>query len=433
MEAVLNKTLKYTPDAELIYQQLLVTQFKFGSNNLKAINTKQINGLGLRIIKDGKIGFSSTTDLTNQTQLLENAIMSAMLGQEAKFEFPKTYLSSPVRVFDKEIEDFRLEEGVGLGNSLLEKLTLLGDGLFCKEIEINKSILITQIINTAGLEFTYQKTFFTIYVTCLLIRNNSLLWLNDYLSGCNLNKDIDSIVNKISESLNWSKNEVFTKTNKLPAIFTYKSIPTLLETIKLGVNGKLVQKGYSPFTDRLEEKIFDSRISIYDDATIDFGLNSCPVDAEGIATRKTPLIENGILKNYIFDLQTAGFLNTYSTGNGYRDFDSLPAPQCSNLIVSTGDMDFYDMIKDMKEGIVIDLVLGGGQSNVVGGEFAFNVGLGFKVENGEVVGRVKDTMVTCNIFDIFNRIRAIGSKSYTWGGVISPHFYLDEVNIAGKK
>jgi PmbA protein len=125
-------------------------------------------------------------------------------------------------------------------------------------------------------------------------------------------------------------------------------------------------------------------------------------------------------------------LNTKSTGHGYRDFDSLPAPQCSNLIVSPGDMDFYDMINDMKEGIIIDLVLGGGQSNVLSGEFAFNVGLGFKVENGQVVGRLKDTMVACNIFDIFNKIIAIGTKPYFWGGVRSPHFYIDKIDVAGK-
>ncbi|MEW6096151.1 MAG: TldD/PmbA family protein [bacterium] len=430
MEEILNKTNKYTPNAEVIHQQLTSTQSKFENNKLKCIKTKQINGLGLRIIKNGRIGFSSTT-CGQTTLLIENAINSAKFGQEAKFEFPKSHIPHQTKIFDKEVEEFSVEEGLELGNRLIEKLLHLEQGLFCKDLDINKTILKTKITNTSGLEITYQKTFFTLYVTGLLVRNNSLLWLNEYTSGCNLNKDIDSIVDRIGESLQWSRNELSAKTQKLPAIFTPKLIPTILETVELGVNGKLVQKGASPLTDRLGEKIFDEQITIYDDATVDFGPNSCPVDAEGITTQKIPLIENGILKNYIFDLQTAGFLKTNSTGNGYRDFDSLPSPQCSNLIISTGNMDFYEMIKDMKEGIIIDLVLGGGQSNVLAGEFAFNVELGFKVENGEVVGRLKDTMVACNIFDIFNRVRAIGSKAYSYGGVFSPHFYIDEVSVAG--
>jgi len=445
MKDILNQTLKYTPNAEIIHQQLILTQVKFENNKLKYVNTKQVDGVGLRVIKDGRIGFSSTTwarpsnaeftqkfHIQGVNQLIENAIISAKFGQEAKFEFPKPYIPSQVKVFDKEVENFSVEETIELGKSVIEKLLEVEHELFCKELDINKTILNTNITNTAGVDFTYQKTIFTFDVTTLLIRNNSLLWLMEYVSGCNLNKDIDSIVRKISESLQWSKNELSVKIKKLPAIFTPKLIPTILETIELGVNGKLVQKGASPLAGKLGEKIFDEQITIYDDATVDFGLNSCPVDGEGIATRKTPLIENGILRNYIFDLQTAGILNTNTTGNGYRDFDSLPAPHSSNLIVLPGNMDFYDMIKDMKEGIIIDLVLGGGQSNVLAGEFAFNVELGFKVENGEVAGRLKDTMVACNIFDIFNRIRAIGSKLYDWAGVRSPHFYIDEINVTGK-
>lgn len=430
----MEEILKYTPNAETIHQQLIITQFKFENNRLKYINTKQVDGLGLRVIKDGRIGFSSTTASTSQdlTTLIENASNSAKFGQEAKFTFPKSQLPAQVKIFDKEVENFSIEEGIELGKTLIEQLLAIENEFFVKEIDINKGILNTKITNTTGLELAYQKTTFTIYISGLLVRNNSLLWLNEYISGCNLNKDIDSIVKKIKETVQWAKNEVLMKKKKLPAIFTPKVIPTILETVELGVNGKLVQKGASPLTGRLDEKIFDEKITIYDDATIDFGLNSYPVDGEGVATRRIPLIEKGILKNYIFDLQTAGMLNTNSTGSGHRDFDSLPAPHCSNLIVSVGDMDFYDMIKDMKEGIIIDLVLGGGQSNVLAGEFAFNLGLGFKVENGEVIGRLKDTMVACNIFDIFNKIRALGSKLYSFGAVKSPHFYIDEVNVAGK-
>ncbi|MFH1562295.1 MAG: TldD/PmbA family protein [Nitrospirota bacterium] len=441
MEEVLTKTLNYTPDAEVIHQQLISTQVMFENNKLKGVNTKQINGLGLRVIKDGKIGFSSTTDLVNLTQLVDNAIISAKFGQEAKFEFPKTLSPSPVKVFDEGVERFSIEEGVDLGKNLIDRLLALDSELFCKEAEISRTILKTKIVNTAGVDFEYQKTLFTIYVTGLLIRNNSLLWLTEYETGCDLNeaclvKDIEVMVSKIAESLAWSKNELSCKTKKLPMIFTPKLISTILDTVELGVNGKLIQKGASPLTNRLGEKIFDERLTIYDDATIDFAPNSCPVDGEGVRTQKTPLIENGVLKNYLFDLQTAGFLNTVSTGNGHRDFDSLPSPLCSNIVVLPGEeaclvMDFYDMIKDMKEGIIIDSVLGGGQSNVLAGEFAFNVELGFKVENGEVVGRLKDTMASGNVFDIFNRIRAIGSESYSWGNVISPHFYFDEINVVG--
>ena len=94
-------------------------------------------------------------------------------------------------------------------------------------------------------------------------------------------------------------------------------------------------------------------------------------------------------KNYIYDLQTAGIMNAKSTGNGTRSFASQPSPGNSNVIIEPGEMKFEDMIKDMKRGILVDQVLGGGQSNILAGEFSVNIDLGFLVENGEIVGRVK--------------------------------------------
>jgi PmbA protein len=87
----------------------------------------------------------------------------------------------------------------------------------------------------------------------------------------------------------------------------------------------------------------------------------------------------------------------------------------------------------MKKGILVDQVLGGGQSNVLAGEFSVNIDLGYLVENGEIVGRVKDCMVAGNVFDIFNNIVALGDKSDWHGSLRVPPFYFRSVNLAGNK
>lgn len=192
-----------------------------------------------------------------------------------------------------------------------------------------------------------------------------------------------------------------------------------------------MQKGASPLTNRLGEKIIDARVSIYDDATIDFADMSYPVDSEGVPARRTPLFEKGVLINYIFDLQTAGIMKTQSTGNGNRGFSSQPSPGYSNIIVETGDMPFDSMVKDIKCGILVDQVLGGGQSNVLAGEFSVNIDLGYLIENGEIIGRVKDCMIAGNVFDLFNNIVAIGDRAEWHGSTKVPPFYFKSVNVAG--
>jgi PmbA protein len=195
----------------------------------------------------------------------------------------------------------------------------------------------------------------------------------------------------------------------------------------------MVQKGVSPLTGKLEHKIIDERISIYDDPTIDYADGSYVCDDEGVSAQRTPLFESGVLKNYIYDLQTAGIMNAKSTGNGTRSFASQPSPGNSNVIIEPGEMKFEDMIKDMKKGILVDQVLGGGQSNVLAGEFSVNIDLGYLVENGEIVGRVKDCMVAGNVFDIFNNIVALGDRSEWHGSLRVPPFYFRSVNLAGNK
>lgn len=92
-------------------------------------------------------------------------------------------------------------------------------------------------------------------------------------------------------------------------------------------------------------------------------------DGEGTPSQRTPLFERGILRSYLFDLQTAGILKTKSTGNGNRSFSSQPSPGNSNIIVEPGNMPFEAMIKDVKYGVLIDQVLGEGRATFLQANF----------------------------------------------------------------
>ncbi|MCD6081388.1 TldD/PmbA family protein, partial [candidate division WOR-3 bacterium] len=110
-----------------------------------------------------------------------------------------------------------------------------------------------------------------------------------------------------------------------------------------------------------------------------------------------------------------------------------PTPGFNNMVIEAGNTSIDDMIKDTKRGILIYGVIGGGQSNVLAGDFSVNVGLGFLIDNGEIVGRVKDTMVAGNFYELFRDGRFMLSKEQQ---VIAnyklPYAYVEDVTVATK-
>ncbi|MBM4054541.1 MAG: TldD/PmbA family protein [Planctomycetes bacterium] len=429
-EKVLEQALKHTAQAEVIYEEGETRSVSFENNKLKYINTKSIRGIGLRVIKDGKIGFSCTTDFRKPEKLVANALESAEFGQIAAFDFPGQKKYPKVNVFDRAVIDFPIEKCVTIGKEAIERALAVDPGYECSA-GIGKGHGKRRLLNSKGLDITIESTSVGIGIEILKIKGQSLLSISEGESSKGLVTDLNKHVNKALNDLKCAKKELKLKTGNYPVVVTAKAMDVFLSTFEAGCNGKLLQKGASPLTNKLGEKVIDARVSIYDDATIDFADLSYPLDSEGVPAQRTPLFEKGVLKNYIFDLQTAGIMKTRSTGNGNRGFSSQPSPGYANIIVETGDMPFDAMVKDVKYGILVDQVLGGGQSNVLAGEFSVNIDLGYLIENGEIVGRVKDCMVAGNVFDVFNNIVAIGDTAEWHGSTKVPPFYFKSVNVAG--
>ncbi len=198
-------------------------------------------------------------------------------------------------------------------------------------------------------------------------------------------------------------------------------------------NGKTVLEGASPIGNRLGQPVFDKKLWLWDDPTIAYRPSSRPCDDEGIPSQRTPLIEQGTVANFLYDLQTAALAHTQSTGNGSRNRGGLPAPSPSAFIIAPGNTTFDEMVNDMKEGLVIEYLMGASQGNILGGDFSGNVLLGYKVESGKIVGRVKDTMVSGNIYQVLNKIIAVGSEARWVGSSLqTPPLYCPSLSVVSK-
>lgn len=429
MEDILKRALSLAEEAEIYAENFENTTVSFQANRLKSIDSSFGQGIGLRIIKNGKIGFSSITNVEDTDLLVASAVKSADFGQPAFFKLPTPSNVPQVTCFDEQIPAISVEQMADEGEKAIERIAKEFPEFQC-EAEIDKTIVNTSIVNSAGLTFAYKKTFYDFSMYAFLAKEGDFLGISEVQSSCQHKNWSELIAQKTIEKIPLAKQRTTINTGAYPVIFTAKAMPVILNLLKKGINGKFVQKKISPLFSKLNTLVTSPLLHIVDDATFPYAKASSPVDGEGVSTHPSSIIEEGILKSFVYDLQTAGLMNTQTTANASRDYSSLPSPANTNFIVKPGKLSLNEMVKDIKEGLIVDQVIGSGQSNVLMGEFSVNIDLGFKIEQGKIKGRIKNAMVTGNIYELLKNIIGVGNELEIIGSTYTPPFYFASINIA---
>jgi len=289
-------------------------------------------------------------------------------------------------------------------------------------------------VNSRGGQADYRLSIFSLDIMGSLIRDTDMLFVGESQSSCHPLLKAKAVTEVVLHQLELAKNQASIPSRQLPVIFTPNGVAcALMPALMAAFNGKIVREGASPVGNRLGQQVFDKKLWLWDDPTIAYCPRSRPCDDEGISSQRTPLIKEGVGANCLYDLQTAALAHTQSTGNGSRGHGGLPAPSPSAFIIAPGNTAFDEMVNDMKEGLIIEWRMGAEQGNILGGDFSGNVLLGYKVESGKIVGRVKDTMVSGNIYQVLKNITAIGSKpKWVGGSVNTPPLYCPSLSVASK-
>jgi len=434
MEELLKQAKKVAEDAEVFAVSRSETDAIFETNRLKQVVTRETSGKALRLIKNARIGFSASNRVDGARELVDMALEMAPFGAEAKFQFPSLEAYNRVEVYDHAVEKVTEEQMVELGRSLIDRIRAHTPELVCQG-GVSKNTISVEIFNSRGGHATYKKSVFSLSIEGVLIRGTDMLFVGDSESSCHPISDFNTVAANTIEQLERAKELAPSPEGKLPVIFTPLGVAsTLLMSIAMGVNGKVVLQGASPLGHRKGEQVFDKRLTIWDDPLMQYRPASRFCDDEGVPSQRKPLIEKGVVANFIYDLQTAALAGTKSTGNGSRSLASLPTPSLSAVVIEEGDTSFEDMVADIKDGLVVEELMGAIMGNVLGGDFSGNVLLGYRISNGKLVGRVKDTMVSGNIYEALQEVAAIGNKARWVGGmVLTPHIYCPRLAVSTKK
>ncbi|UMZ74857.1 TldD/PmbA family protein [Natranaerofaba carboxydovora] len=432
MDDIIKKAKEKGEEAELFQVTHKTTPVEFENNRLKNIKTQELNSYALRLIKDGRLGFSTSTKEDNPEELLEKARQSSTFGRNFEPNLPENDPVELKDMYDPKVQEVPLEKLIELGTELVDTMKNKNSDVLA-QAEVEKAETKITIKNTRGFDNSYTKSSFTIMGGAMLMVGKSFLTFGSFKSLPNYDPDTAEIKEELLQDLEFGPKEVDITSGNYDVIISPSAMGDVFRPIIASIDGQAVEKKMSPFRDKLEQKLFDDRVSLIDMPHKPWTPGMCPFDDEGTLTKETPFIKEGTLLNFPLDLLTANSLKMEPTGHAVRSALSLPSPGLHNAVLEPGETELKDMIKSIDKGVYVKDLMGAWAGNPYGGEVNGNISLGYLIENGEIVGRIKDCMFSCNTFEVLKDQLVDFSKESKWMGSISyPYAQLEGVSITAK-
>ncbi|NJF24555.1 TldD/PmbA family protein [Thermococcus sp. Bubb.Bath] len=258
----------------------------------------------------------------------------------------------------------------------------------------------------------------------------------DFDARRDLNLDVEGVVERASQRVQWAYNVVPSKNEEVPLIFGPWAIAGLFSYALLpAFSGERLVKETTPLAGKIGEKIASDVITLYDDPFHPLALEPVVADGEGVPTRKNVLIDAGTFKGFVWDNYWAKVHGTESTGNGKRDVRSGGISiGFHSTVIEKGKRPLEDIISEIDRGYLVDGLQGAHSSNQDNGNFAVTANPAFLIEDGEVKGS-SVFLIAGNVYELLQQASEV-SKEQTvmpfMNTIITPHIKFENVKIAGK-
>lgn len=385
------------------------------NNDLKTSELSQTKGVSIRLFNNHRIGFSSSTfeelDKKLFSKLVSDAINMSKFSEKSELSIPKQVndnktIKQKIKTKDvsfKEKKDFIVGLSKNTNKKVKSKLVVYSEGLKTKEFYNSIGSEIKQELN-----YIYGGASITSY------ENNRFETYSDRTGeqgGYEVVKDLGTNVELAENNAVELLKAKLPKGGKSNVIFDGALTDVFIhEALGHSCESDIVLQGESILKDKLNSKIANDIISVYDDPTIKNQWGSFFYDDEGVVASKTKLLKKGFLVDYMSSLETSKILKLNPSGNARaQSFSSIPIVRMSNTYIEKGDSSFDDMIKDLKNGVYLRGSRGG-QVDTFKGNFQFSAMDGYLVKNGEISQRLKNVSLGGLTLETLNNIKQIENK-----------------------
>jgi PmbA protein len=396
-------------------------------------------GLGIRLTLDKRLGFYSSSQLTERgvERAVKGALAVAKVAQPDRdwTSFPTTYGKATVaNIYDRNIESVT-------AGTLSEKAVDVMDGVhgFDKRTTITRGSIrvskkLVAISNSHHCELQRESTYASAGLTITAEESgkkgqSSESWQRrawQEIAGLELFRKASerSLEMMDAKPIESGRTSVVWRNDVFADILGIMFGRTL--------SADAIQKKRSPWTGKIGETMASENVNVLDEGIKDAGIGTREFDDEGYPQQNTPLITRGVLTNYIYDNYTANKEGKTSTGNASRSYRSIPTPSVNNLTLKPGKFKLEELIRDTKRGLYIHDVIGGWLSNPISGNLSATVTNGYLIENGELTQAVKGVIVSANFFTLIqDEASLIADDIENSGSTYAPSVKMQNINIIG--
>ncbi len=285
----------------------------------------------------------------------------------------------------------------------------------------------TRIINSNGVDISTDTHQCHFYAEALAKNNNEFTtYTKDILKTNKKDIDFEKIIKDTIEKAIIQSNKESLETKKYNIILEANTASNIIKHIISMISSESIRNKVSCLENKLNEKVFSSKLTIIEDPTNKDYPGFRLFDDEGTLTKKKTIIENGVLKNYLYNIKEAKLKNIESTANGYGNIST------KNMYVKEGNKSLDELFKDMKDGIYITDYMGSSTDsiNTVNGDISLQI-FGFIVKDGKIIKGIEPCIMTTTIFELLSNIESIGNDLiFTNTTMASPSIYIKDISIA---
>lgn len=427
-------------DCEIYYYSGKSIKISVLKGEIEKFDNATSGGLSFRGFYNGKIGYSYTEQISENIidTLIQYAKENAeIINDEEKEEIyigDKNY--TPVKTFYDNLEDVEVDTLIEKALNI-EKSALNYDNriISCNYCIVGKSSSQIYISNTKGLELNKKDNYVMAFAGALAKENDNIKSGMEIIAGFDIN-DIDP--NYIGETASKKAISCLGATSlpskKYNIIFENECFTDLLSCFLNNFCAESVQKGFSLLKGKLNEKIASDNITILDEPLMENGYNSNSFDSEGVACYNKTVVENGILKTYLYNLKTAKKDGVKSTGNGFKSgYKGKIGISPTNFYIKNGNKPLDNLFQDVKDGVYITEMSGlhAGVNNI-SGDFSV-LASGYLIENGKKSKAVEQITIAGNFYNMMLSVKDIANDlKFALNGIGSPSIFVGELSVSGE-
>jgi PmbA protein len=409
--------------AEVYQSRSLSRPVFFEANRLKQLESSQSEGAALRLWRDGRPGLAVAYGPAEPQDLVDRALAMTQLNEPELVELAEARTDR----YPDLGETMPVDALVEMGKDAIAQIRDAYPEVLCDaELECDEETI--RLVNSNGLDCHYTDTTLSCSLGAEWVRGEDFLSVYDGQTQRGTLTS-ENVVQSILQRLSWAKENVSPPRSRVPVLLTAKAADLLWDTVQAALNGKQVLEGASPWSARLAQVVTSETLTLSQQP--DTGPYSCPFDDEGTPTQPLLFIREGQLLQFYCDRTTGRLLGTGTTGSGFRPgMGSYPTPGLVNLLIQPGKGSLCDLIGQLDEGLVVDQLLGGGAD--ISGDFSVNVELGYRVKKGQIIGRVKDTMIAGNVYKVLKQLLALGGDADWNGPCYTPSLIVEGISTTGR-